>query len=134
MKLNSIKKIIPEDYSADNRDLIRKLASTLNGFLEQVSQALSLQLTLTDNLRGKVYSVNLLADVSTAKVQWTYPEKPTAVYIGQITKNTNKAAVAQAANLTWTYTTDDKGKGQISLTFFGLAASTIHDITIVALV
>lgn len=127
-KISSIRKIIVEDFSADMRDLITKLASVLNPFLDQVSSALGQQLTHRDNLKSKTYELALAAGVSTMAVAWDLNEKPTAVTIGNLTKD-DMTAPSAAFCLSSYY-----ANGKIQLTFIGLDAGTAHKTTINAVV
>jgi hypothetical protein len=128
MKISSIKKLVVEDYKSEVRETIQRLATVLNPFLDQVVQAMSGNLTTRDNLKCKVYSIELPAGTSTYTVAWPLNEKPTSVHIGQLTKNDFSAPAAVFA-LSWRY---DSAK--IILTFIGLNASFAHKITIIGAV
>jgi hypothetical protein len=125
-KIQSIKKIIVEDFPADLRDTVTKLASVLNPFLDQVSSALSSKLSYADNIQCQKYDFQLAADVSTIVLAWGQAEKPSAVYIGNLTK-TNGEAPSAAFSLS-SYHSDKK----ITMTFLGLAAGTAHNVTVIA--
>lgn len=126
MKINAIKRIIVEDYDQEARPTMQRLAQTLNGFLEQVSQALSGQLTLRDNAKSRVYSIELAKGTSTQTVAWTLNEKPVAVTIGNLTVK-GGAAPADVFALSW-----GLGSKGLELTFLGLDAATDHTVTIIA--
>ena len=128
MKIAAAKKIIVEDFPAENRDLIKRLSGVLNQFLDQISQCVSNNLTLKDNIKGKVYTIFLAKNQTTYKLKWDVNEKPTAVFIGQITKN-NKEVVTDVYALSWLY-----NSGFIELTFLGLTVDTSYDATIVGIV
>ena len=128
MKITSIKKIIQEDFKSEVRETIQRLAFILNPLIEQVVQVLSGNLTLADNFKGKVYDIELPTGISTYTVAWKVNEKPTAVYIGQLTKS-DLSAVSAVFAMSWKYS-DTK----IVLTFIGLNASYAHQIKIIALV
>lgn len=125
-KINAIKKIVVEDYDLSSRSLVQRLAQTLNSFLEQVTTALNGNVTLRDNIKGKVLRVELPAGTSTRTVAWAVNEKPTAVTIGCLTKK-DLSAPSAAFSLSWKYDTDG-----IHLTFIGLDAGTAHVATIIA--
>lgn len=126
MKINAIKRIIVEDYEQEARPVVQRLAQTLNGFLEQVSQALANQLTLRDNAKCRAYSIDLPAGTSTQTLAWTLNEKPTAVTIGNLTLR-GGGAPADVFCLSWGLST----KG-IELTFLGLDAAKEHTVVIIA--
>ena len=125
-RLNSSKKIVPEDYPSDSRPLVQRLAQTLNGFLDQATVAINGGLTIRENLKSKTYRLSLPAGTSTQTVAWDLNEKPTSVVIGSLTKKDSTAPSA-VFSLSWRY--DDKG---IHLTFLGLDGSTEHTTTIIA--
>lgn len=125
-RINSVKKLVVEDYSSDDRQLVQKLAQVLNPFLEQVSLAINGQQTLRDNLKSKVYKISLPAGTSARTVAWNLNEKPTSVIIGALTK-TDGTAPADVFCLSWRY----DGEG-IHLTFLGLDGSTDYISTIIA--
>lgn len=127
MKINGIKKIVVEDYELDDRNLVQRLALTLNGFLDQVTTALNGNITTKDNQKSKIYRVDLPAGTSSKLVAWDLNEKPTSAEIAQLTlrDGTSPAAVF---SLSWRY---DPSKG-IYLTFIGLDGSTHHSATVIA--
>ena len=128
MKISSIKKLVVEDFKVDVRETVQRLAQILNPFLDQTVQAIAGNLTLADNFKGKVYDIDLPADTSTYTVAWEINEKPTAVYIGQLTKS-DLSAVSAVFALSWKY--DNK---TINLTFLGLTAGTKHKVKLIGIV
>jgi len=125
-KVTGVKKINVEDFPSSSREVVGKLASVLNSFLTQVVTAITQQITYADNLKGKVYSVDLTAGTSTAKVAWTLNEKPTAIYLGNLTL-ADYSAPSSAYSLS-SYFKD----GQINMTFIGLSAGSAHKATVIA--
>ena len=130
MKISTIRKIVIEDYPAAMRDTMQRLAQTLNPFLDQVSAAISNQLTLRDNVKCKLYKVDLAADKYSAFVAWPLNEKPSSVTLAQLAL-ANGNAPASAFSLHWQFGTQNGTQG-IFLTFLGLAAATEHTVTILA--
>lgn len=125
-KIQTIRKIVVEDFPEASRELITKLSSVLNPFLDQVITALSKNLTHADNLKGKVYTFQLAAGVSSITVAWEYNDKPTAVYLGNLTKSTG-AAPSNTFSLSSLHS-DNK----ITFTLIGLDGSAAHTITVIA--
>lgn len=125
-RLNSSKKIVPEDYDSESRPLVQRLAQTLNSFLDQATVALNGGLTIRENLKSKTYRISLPAGTSTQIVNWDLNEKPSSVTIGQLTKK-DYTAPSAVFSLSWRY--DSRG---IHLTFLGLDGSTEHTATIIA--
>jgi hypothetical protein len=128
MKIVPSKKIIPEDFPPEGRELIKRISQVINPFLDQITQALTNSVTLKDNLKCKVIESKLAVDTYALKLPWDMNEKPTAVFIGQITKN-NKEKVTQVYSISWLYV-----DGKIEISFIGLPAATPHDVTIIAIV
>ena len=128
MKIIPSKKLIPEDFPGENRDLIKRISQVLNPFIDNTVQSLTNALTLKDNFKGKEYVLSFEKDQTTIKLPWDLNEKPSSVLIGQITKN-NREAVTQAYSLAWLFV-DNK----IQATFIGLQASVTHEITLIALI
>ena len=128
MKITPSKKLIPEDFASEERELIKRVSQVFNPFMDNMVQSLTNAVTLRDNLKCKVYVLNFEADQTTAKLAWDLNEKPTALLIGQITKD-NKAAVTQAYSLAWIFV-----EGKVEATFIGLQASVKHEITLIGMV
>lgn len=124
MRITSKKKVVVEDFESETRPLVQRLAQILNTFLDQVTQALTSNLTLVDNLKAKVHQTQLASGVSSLKFSWDLNEKPTAVYVGSLTRT--DGVIPPVFSLHWTYA--DK---QISCTLTGLG-SAVHNITIIA--
>ena len=124
MKITSTKKVIVEDFATENRSLVQRLAIILNSFLDQVTQALTSNLTLADNLKAKVYTQQLATDATTFRVSWDLNEKPTSVYIGHVARV--DAVAPEIHSFHWTYS--DK---IITCTVSGLG-SAVHNLTIIA--
>ena len=128
MKISSIKKIITEDHKPEVRETVQRLAQVMNPFLDQTVQAISGNLTLSDNLKSKTYSIALPAGTSTYTVAWKINEKPSAVLIAQLTKS-DLSPVSAAFALSWKYENES-----IKLTFLGLDAGTKHKIKLIGIV
>jgi hypothetical protein len=118
-RLNSAKKLIPEDFDEKDRDLVTKLSDVLNPFIYGVFTAISKQINLSENIKNQIFVVDLLAGQSTASLKWT---------IGNILK-TDKSFVSQPASVSWSINGD-----KLSVAVLGLASGTAHTITLVGLV
>lgn len=124
MRLNNAKKIIPEDFP-DDINLVRKLADVLNPFIFGVFTAISKQLTLAENLKAQVLTLDLLAGESTKELRWELNERPTSLVIGNILKSDN-TQISQVVNLSWLLEGNT-----LKLKFNGLDGSTKYKITLV---
>ena len=126
MRINSAKKIVVEDFPQAERSLVQRLALIMNNFLEQIAQALTNNLTISENLKAKVYKQQMASGVSTLRVTWDLNEKPNAVFVGSLTRT--DGVVPPVFCLHWTYS--DK---IITCTFTGLGTA-IHNVTLIGMV
>lgn len=64
MKLQSFRRIIKSDYSADEQSLVDKLSSSINIAFDNVFEALNGKIDLTNNVSCTVTSVNVMTNSS----------------------------------------------------------------------
>lgn len=136
MRVQSTRKIIVEEFPSESQALIRKIATTLNPHLEQVSLALSSNLTLADNFKAQVWPINLKAGASTYSANWTKNERPSSVSIGQILRAGGTAPTTVIA-MYWVYSTavvNNVTSNSISMTFVGLDVATEYNATIIGMI
>ena len=127
-KINSTKKLIIEDFPAEVRPWLKKLIDPLNRFLEQAYYALVQGLTTADNLKAQVNSFTVTTNqVYPIKFAWKLNERPTAVWVANITESTG-AAVA-AFSTSWVY-----DNGQVEVTLNGLSSSNEYNLKLIGLV
>lgn len=62
MKLSGYKYIYENDFKPEERELIRKLANSLNVGIENVYLALNNRLTLADNIQGTFKQIDITLD------------------------------------------------------------------------
>lgn len=126
MRLNSAKKLIPEDFPEKDYELVRRLADALNPFIFSVFTAISKQITLYENLKAQTFTVSLDAGETTKDIKYDLNEKPTAVYIGNALKSDN-TQVNEAITISWVL-----NQGNLNVKFIGLNAATKYKITLIA--
>jgi hypothetical protein len=126
MRLNNAKKIIPEDFSEKDYDLVRRLADALNPFIFGVFTAISKQITLYENLKAQTFSVSLEAGESTKDLRYELNERPNAVFIGNALYS-DSTQVAEAITVSWVIVS-----GNLQVKFLGLNASKKYKITLIA--
>lgn len=130
MKISSNKRFVTEEFDEAQRGWISKLIGPLNSFIEQVYQACSKNLTLSDNLKSQVCKVSISANqVYPIKQAYTLNERPTAVLIGQIHENPTESSPMANHCMTWVYS-----NGTLELTFIGLDAAKAYSATIITMV
>jgi hypothetical protein len=127
MKFSVSKKILLEDFPVEQRAWLNALLQPLNSFMEKVSDNLSGGLTIADNGRAIVKTVDVVANQ-------TYPIKlnvqsikgrPVSVVIGGLRVKDGTTPSA-AYSVYWTY-----DEGTLSYTFLGLDSSKAYSITLV---
>lgn len=64
MKINTFKRIIKEDVKEEYRELVEKLAFSINPFAEEVVKALSNNLSVPDNFNQKFRDITVEVDAS----------------------------------------------------------------------
>ena len=128
-KLNTIRRLVVEDYPKEVRPWLTKMIYILNPFLEQVYTALVNGLTLRDNSKAQVFSLTISAGETDKLLKWDVNEKPTSVTIGQIVK-TDGTHPTNQITMTWLFTQEN----QLSIKFNGLNSSNEYSATIVGLV
>lgn len=127
-KINSTKKLVLEDFPAEVRPWLKKLIEPLNRFLEQAYYALVQGLTTADNLKAQVNSYTVTTNqVYPIKYAWKLNERPTAVWVANITESTG-ASVA-AFSTSWVY-----DNSQVEVTLNGLSSSSEYNIKFIGLV
>ena len=127
MKVSSFKKVIPEDFPSENRELIDKLAQVINPLLESYAQFAANNCTIKDNFKGSISTNTLESGVSSCKVSWKLNELPTACLVVRTHKVSNGGQldlVATTVGVTWRY-----NNGLIEMTFLGLDAASKHQIS-----
>jgi hypothetical protein len=123
LKIDTVKRLVVEDFPVESRAFVQKLAVVLNPFLDSVTTCLTSNIT-ADNLKGKVWSIDLPIGKSTSTVAWDLNETPTNVQITKLALSTGLPPAAAFA-LSWSY-----ANKQVTLTFLGLDASKAHKTTI----
>ena len=126
MRLNSAKKLIPEDFPEKDYDLVRRLADALNPFIFSVFTAISKQITLYENLKAQTFTVSLDAGETTKDIKYDLNERPTAVFIGNALKS-DSTQVSEAITVSWVL-----NQGSLNVKFIGLNAATKYKITLIA--
>jgi hypothetical protein len=127
-KITSTKKLVIEDYPAEVKPWIKKLIDPLNRFLEQSYYALVNGLTIADNLKGQVSSLDVVASQEyPIAFAWRLNERPTVLLVGNCEESTG--GTVAAFSTAWTY-----NNGQVLVTFTGLDTAKKYTIKLVGLV
>lgn len=88
MKLNTIKRIIKEDFSQKDQELVGKLAIPLNQFIEQMITGLNKNITIDDNIPFEIRDLNITVDtglpITTAAFK-TILAKPKGIIVINVT-------------------------------------------------
>ena len=126
MRLNSTKKLIPEDFPEKDYELVRRLADALNPFIFSVFTAISKQITLYENLKAQTFTVSLEAGETSKDIKYGLNERPNAVFIGNALKS-DSTQVNETITVSWVL-----NQGSLNVKFLGLNASTKYRITLIA--
>ena len=131
MKISAVKKLIPEEFSSEERGLVKKIANILNPFIEQASKILNGGFLLKDNSNCRVFSIELESGQTTVKPSWKSFVKPTAVFVCQIMKE-GSIHISSAYSFSWKYNFDSENNPILDISFVGLSAAK-HYITLIAI-
>jgi hypothetical protein len=112
-ELPSIKRIVREDIK-DAPEWIESLIGPLNGFMEEVYNALDRDLTIGQNLRGAIKSINfktrssygtapLLNNWDVQKISNPMQVKPQLVLIGDIVDRDTFLPITSNVSLSWNF-------------------------------
>lgn len=125
MKLSTIKRVLTESFPSDVQKWIGSLVSPLNNFLDQVTRALTNELTLADNLKAQSWVVTLeAAQTYPIKLAYNLNQKPSVLIVGRIASQDSSAIPAHS--FTWTWYGD-----RVEVTFGSLSAVK-YDVNITA--
>lgn len=106
-KLSGGRRLLTEDFSAEDQELIRKLAFVLNPFLEEVTNSLQKNLSVAENLTMEFKDLDVEVDGSgfptnTAKFQTSF-SKVTGLLVVNHTVLTTGASLYPANGIYCTF-------------------------------
>jgi hypothetical protein len=121
-KLSDIRRIIPEDYSQDDQDVINGVAGSYNEFADEIYQVINGQLDFDNLARAKV-SIDITFDstgkpVGNASIG-TNLSFVSMLHIGKIQNITNASRITQVPYLDWSF----QGNGIVKINY-GVGFST----------
>jgi len=128
-KLPSFKRIL-SDQLTKYQDLQEPVFNVLNSFTESVTRALNNQLTFSDNMDGQVLKFTDTG-VYPVKLAWNRTSKPTAVWLGAISR-VDGADVSLSTAVTPNWSFNQQGQIEI-ISMAGLSASSTdkYNITLI---
>ncbi len=130
MKITTQKRFVAEEFPSEPRSWIARIIQPLNAFIEQMTSALTGGLTLADNIKAKVFTVDIQANqVYPIKMAYTLNERPTACFKGAIHENPFETGSLPVNDFTWIL-----NNNVLELTFSGLNSSKAYRATIIAMV
>lgn len=92
MKIDGGKRLIAEDFSSDDKQLVNKLGLILNPFTEQITQALRKNLTIADNLNMELKKLIIQVDAGGIPIS--------ANQLQTVISNASGITIIRAINLT----------------------------------
>ena len=132
MKITSSKRFIVEEFPKEIRGWIEHLIQPQNAFNEQVAAALTSNLTLADNLKSRVWDVEVRAGQDwPIKLAYPFTVRPTALIIGNLSENPVEADPTTLPVVTPTFR---MGSGTVDVTILGLSSLKAYKITLVAMI
>jgi hypothetical protein len=116
-KLSDIRRVIPEDFSKEDREVAEKIGGSYNDFADEVYQTLNGRLDFENMARAKV-SLDITFDSNGNPVGSNSVSSKLSfvsmVHVGKIQNITNSSArLASAPYIDWTYT----GNGIIRINY-----------------
>jgi len=96
MKISGFKRLVKEDFPADEQPLIEKLATVFNLFQEQVYYAFNNNISIDENLNAQTVAYRVVVDangkpVSNSQIKYNLKTKPKGsqvINIQNLTDNT----------------------------------------------
>ena len=127
MRLSAVKKILIDTLPKEVLVWFPDVAEPINNFLDQVTRALTNQLTIQDNLKAATLTLDVReTQAYPMRVSYLLNEKPTAVFVAKITARDGSAIPPYS--MTW-----EPQDGALSVTINGLSAKR-YTVTLVCLV
>lgn len=135
MKLPGYRRIMTEDYSQEQKELIEKLASTLNISFENIYSALNNKLTFADNYAAIIKEVEISVNADGTPKQnltipVTYEGRTLSVMVGSVQNLTSQNSYPVSAPFV---TFIQSGKNVIIQHFTGLQANNTYRVKLIIL-
>lgn len=132
MKISGFKRLIKEDFPADQQPLIEKLATVFNLFQEQVYYAFNNNITIDENLNAQsvVYRVKVDASgkpVGNNQIKYNLKTKPKGAQVINVQNVTDTTLLAGAPFVTFVVNSNILTITQVT----GLLPNKEYDVTIV---
>jgi hypothetical protein len=125
MKLTNIKRLLVEDFSSQS-SWIGQLLTVLNQFIENVTQALSKGLTVTDNMDAEIREITFLAS-ETVSFKVNTRNRPKGVLVSRF-ETVSGSAPTSAPFPVWSFNSADSTI-TINSWFGGLSATAKYRVT-----
>lgn len=132
MKISGFKRLIKEDFPADQQPLIEKLATVFNLFQEQVYYAFNNNITIDENLNAQsiVYRVTVDATgkpVGNNQIKYNLKTRPKGAQVINVQNVTDTTLLSGAPFVTYVVNSNILTITQVT----GLLPNKEYDITIV---
>ena len=132
MRLSNIKRIITENLPVDVLKWIDEIVIPLNTVISQLTDALSSQLTITDNMLGGIKTFTLTPADFPFSFNHGLTVQPKICFIAQINDNSGNPATFTAAPYAQWYLSSEANTIVIQ-TITGLNVNKKYDVTLVIL-
>lgn len=134
MKIRKINKILTEDFPEKYRELVSKLAFTLNPFLDNLVESLDGNLSFTDNIDSEIKELVVRPDVDLPLKVKTELNFCNSIIVTRITNLDNTSAVLASAPFVEFTNRDEGGFKLIEIkNITGLVTSNKYRIRLILL-
>ena len=132
MKISGFKRLIKEDFPAEQQALVEKLGTVFNLFQEQVYYAFNNNITIDENLNAQSVVIRISTDVNgkptgNNQIKYTLKTKPKGNQVINIQNVTDTTLLSGAPFVTFTINSNIITINQVT----GLLPGKEYDITIV---
>jgi hypothetical protein len=122
--------IVPEDFKKDDQETAAQIADPFNTYVEQLNEILNQNLTFSDNFRGQVKTLDIIAG-QPISFKYAKTAKPIGLWIMNYSNLTDPTEVLTVAvQIQWSF----DGQGNISIdNVTGLTATETYRLTFIAI-
>ena len=131
MKISGFKRLVKEDFPADEQPLVEKLATVFNLFQEQLYYAFNNNISISDNLLAQTVTIRLKVGITGTpltnnQIKYTLKTRPKGAMVINVNAVDGTSLLAGAPFITYNLKGDIITIQQIT----GLLANVEYDVTI----
>lgn len=84
--------INPEDFKDEEQEMVSKIAPVINDYTEQMNNAISQNLTISQNFLGELKTITFQAGLTSKTFRYGIESAPAALFVGRV-RNLRSSAV-----------------------------------------